>query len=111
MATPEKKKADLPRLVDLDAARAARGEAELEPVILRLGGKDLACNPELPARFAVYASKGELEEAFGELFVDDATIAAFWELKPTVADLEALAQGIADAYGIDLGNFVASATS
>lgn len=94
------------RVIDLDQARAARAETAKEPVTLRIGGEDFELAPEMPVAFALYASEGQMlkavEAILGEHFD------AFLKLRPSVADLEALADQAGQVYGITPGEAPAS---
>ena len=97
------------RVIDLDRARAARGETKQEPVTLRLGGRDFELPPEMPVAFALYAAEGQMLKAVGALLGDQ--LDAFLELRPAVSDLEALAEEAGKVYGLAPGEAPASASS
>lgn len=106
--TPPKKPGG--RRVDLDAARAARAESAQEPIIVVFGGREFPLPAEMPGLFAMYAGRGDIEAALGELF-EEHDVKAFWALKPSIDDLTFFAEGIADEYGVDLGELQASKRS
>lgn len=97
------------RVIDLDAARSARAEAQAEPVVLRFGGNEYQLPPELPADFAFLAAEEKVREAVAALLGDDAD--AFFAARPSLADLTALAEAAGDVYGVEPGEARASAGS
>lgn len=97
------------RVIDLDAARAARSEAAQDPVILRLGGQEFTLPPEMPVAFALYAQEGQMLKAIGALLGDQ--LDAFLEQRPAVSDLEAFADLAGEVYGVSPGEPQASPSS
>lgn len=97
------------RVIDLDRARAARAEAKKEPVTLKFGGRDFTLPPEIPFDFAMYAAEGRLRESVGALIGDDAE--AFFALRPSMPDIEALVDHARTVYGVKVGESPASAGS
>lgn len=85
-----------PRIIDLDAARAARAET-VTPVTVRFGGVDYALPSELPIEAATAAAD---PLAFLRVLLGDETD-AFLAAGASVADLEILAEGITAAYGLE----------
>jgi hypothetical protein len=94
------------RSIDLDAARAARAEAAGEPVALTFGGKTIALPPELPADFALLLADGDFRGAVKALLNEDAQW--FFDLRPSMDDLKALAEGAGEVYGLTEGESEAS---
>lgn len=110
--------------IDLDAARAARREAEQDPPVIVLDGEDFTLPIELPFEIAgdlgkLFAAKGDkdkLAELAGQvvplivkgLLGDDHD--RFMEHRPSFDDLIVLLEGMAVAYGLaDVGESSASA--
>ena len=92
------------RVLDLDAARAARQEAQQEAPVIRFGGTDFVLPVELPWTVAEAASEGTGAGAFRaiELLLGDQWV-TFTTLNPSVADVLEIVQGIAGIYGVDPG--------
>ena len=110
--------------VNLDAARAARSEAQGEHPTVTLGGQVFELPVELP--FAVVEMVGELAGAAAT--TDDPNAGAeaatiigriaralfgtryqdFIDLGPSLADINAVLEGIAPLYGLGLGESQAS---
>lgn len=92
------------RVLDLDAARAARQEAQQEAPVIRFGGTDFVLPVELPWAVAEAAAEGTGAGAFRaiELLLGDQW-PTFLGLNPSVADVLAIVQGIAGIYGVDPG--------
>lgn len=83
------------RIVDLDAARAARLEAADDAPIVKLGGQDFGLPTEIPIGVALHGEAGEIKAALGALFGPenvDAVLAAGL----TAQDLEVI---VSEAYG------------
>lgn len=101
------------RLIDLDAAREARGSTRGDPVEVHFRGERFELPPELPARFLDLVGADDYEAALDRLGGDGFATRFLDDLNASYEDLVALAQGIAAAYGIegDLGNFGASGAS
>lgn len=97
-------------VLDLDAARAARTEATGEGHLFVFCGVKFPLPVELPADFAFKLAdqdaKGALEALLAERFDE------FWALRPSIEDLNALAEGVAKLYGFGTpGESPASAPS
>lgn len=108
----EQTPARAPRLIDLDAAREARAVADVEEVALVFKGETFTLPAEVPVLFLDLIVEDRIRDGFAELLsAEDA--ARFWELRPSLPDIEAFAQGIADVYGIEggLGNLSGSGPS
>lgn len=103
-----------PRVIDLAAARAAReaarAEAKRQPVTLKWS-EDIAFTlpVELPADFALYAQEGRLRESVAALIGEQA--AEFFALRPSMDDLNELAEAAGRVYGLQPGESSASADS
>jgi len=96
--------------LDLDAARAARAEAAGETHALVFGAVEFPLPAELPADFAFRLADGETRGALEALLAE--RFEEFWERRPTIEDLTALAEGVAKLYGFgDPGESSASAPS
>lgn len=112
--TPEASASD-PRVIDLDAARAARAAERGEPAVVIRHGETFELPAELPVDFVDLIVADEYREAFAVLFGDAATAGRF--IGPpgdlTMDDLAELADGVAGVYGIrgGLGNLPASGAS
>lgn len=97
------------RRVDLDAARKAREEAQGEPSVVVLGGREFTLPPSPPAAFLVglgRLQKGDLsgtEEALQSLFGDQVD-----DILRLGLEIEDLGPIVNEAYGIDLGEASAS---
>lgn len=94
------------RRLDLDAARAARAEAEAEPIVLVVNGEDVTLPGELPLAALEYAAR--LSAGDPEAFTPflQSLLGTAWEaLKHdlTVPDLEYLAEHLFELYGIEGG--------
>jgi hypothetical protein len=85
-----------PRVIDLDAARAARAETTA-PVVVRFGGTDYSLPSELPIEAATSADD---PMAFLRILFGDSTD-KFLASGASVSDLEVLATGVAAAYGFE----------
>ncbi len=92
------------RVVDLDAARAAREAAQGSAPTVRFGGKDWKLPAELPWAVAEAASLGTAASAVEAI---KALLGKQWDsfakLRPTVEDMRTLLEGIGDLYNIDQG--------
>lgn len=89
------------RVIDLDQARAARAEAEKQPVTLKVAGQRLELPAELPAEYALYIDEGHVRAGVEALLGEHAD--AFWELKPSADDVGELITQVDAVYGIDQG--------
>lgn len=92
------------RLVDLDAARAARAEATAEAPIVRFGGVDYQLPVELPWAMVEAAASGDasglvdaVKQLLGEQWGD------FQASGPSIADMRILIEHVANLYGVDPG--------
>jgi hypothetical protein len=92
------------RIIDLDAARAARAEAKAEAPVIRFGGADYTLPHELPWSIVEAASTGEsraiidaIKALLGEQW------AAFEATGVSVADMTVLIENIAGIYATDAG--------
>ena len=94
-------------LIDLDAARLARGEAEKKPHQLKLNGETFELPPELPAMYAIHASRRNLASAVLALMGQEQA-AKFWALEPSDDDCSALVDGVVATYGGTKGESNAS---
>jgi hypothetical protein len=94
------------RSIDLDAARAARAEAAAEPVSLTFGGKTIELPVEMPADFALQLADGDFRGAVTALL--DKETEWFFDLRPSLDDLKALADGASEVYGLTEGESEAS---
>lgn len=99
--TPAAKSAAGDRVIDLDAARAARAEKNGPAPIIRLGGKDWTLPVELPADFAILSAAGDLAGAMHALLGEQ--FEAFWKIGLSMDDLEAIADQAAGLYGVQTG--------
>lgn len=99
---PAKKKPE--RILNLNAARAARAEAEREPVLLEFGDETFTLPVEMPYDLVRLSSQGDLDGAILSLFDGDQKAAdRLYAQKPTMDDLHALVDGLADLYGVGEG--------
>lgn len=92
------------RIIDLDAARAARAEAEQEAPVIRFGGKDFTLPVELPWAVVEAASSqdtnsiiGSVKSLLGEQWSE------FDKLGVSVEDMKTLIESIAGVYATDQG--------
>lgn len=83
------------RRIDLNAARAARAEAQSEPMLADLGDETFTLVPELPIDFITQLSEGKFREAVRMLFPSgvehEAAFERFMALGLSVPDLMELA--------------------
>lgn len=88
------------RVIDLDAARAARAEAAGEPVTIKLDGRDYTLPVEVPVLAMIAADRGDAETMIRLLLGDggDEFLA-----KATVQDVAELDKAISGVYGFDQG--------
>jgi len=87
-----------PVVIDLDAAAAARRETIGEGPVVIWKGDELRFPAELPAEAALRLEAGELAAGIKELLGESAE--RFFAGKPSLDDLEALVEGLANAYGV-----------
>lgn len=109
--------------IDLDAARAARREANAEAIVVTLDGDDFSMPPEMP--FEVIEKLGPLREvpedkapeaaaALLDLFkslIGENDFKRFMTHRPSLDDLKELLTGVLKEYGVTLGEAPASPTS
>lgn len=90
------------RVLDLDAARAARQEANGEVPIVRFGGREFTLPVEMPWTVAEAAAGGDGASALRavRLLLGDQWV-EFEALNPSVADVLEIIQGVAAIYGAD----------
>lgn len=100
-----------PRIIDLDAARAARAEVAGEQAapVIKFGGRDFRLPNEMPFEFAELCHDGKIRDGLVVLLNGQAD--DFFALQPTLGDIETLANGVAGLYGVDLGKSAASSSS
>lgn len=92
------------RIIDLDAARAARAEANGEAPIVRFGGVDYVLPVELPWAMVEAAASGDaggLVQAVKLLLGDQ--WATFEAEQPSISDMRILVENVAELYGVDSG--------
>lgn len=95
------------QIADLDAARAARLEAEGDPKTFVFGGREFTLPVECPVEVGDLWVKKEVLDGFRVLLGDQAE--AFVALRPTNQDLDVLLPAIVKAYGFkDAGESSAS---
>ena len=92
------------RLIDLDAARAARAEATEEAPVVRFGGTDYTLPVELPWAMVEAAASGDTA---GLVSAVKMLLGNQWETfeaaQPSVADMRILSEHVATLYGVDSG--------
>jgi hypothetical protein len=92
------------RVIDLDAARAARAEANAEAPVVRFGGVDYTLPVELPWAMVEAAASGD---AGGLVTAVKLLLGDQWETfesaQPSIGDLRILVEGVAELYGVDSG--------
>jgi hypothetical protein len=92
------------RIIDLDAARAARAEATKETPVIKFGGKEWTLPSELPWALAEAAAGANAESA---IVAVKSLLGSQWEefLKqnPSVEDMRILLENVAAIYGADPG--------
>lgn len=92
------------RVLDLDAARAARAEAQQDKPVITFGGKEFTLPAELPWEVAEAAASGDGVAALKsiELLLGDQW-GEFKKLNPTLADVMLVVEAIGRFYGTDPG--------
>jgi hypothetical protein len=80
------------RGVNLDAKRAARAEARGENPIVTLGGREFELVGEMPLALVEKLTSGDMAGAVELLLADADDIDEFMANRPTVKDLEAIAE-------------------
>lgn len=88
------------RVIDLDAARLARAEAQGEAPVIRFAGKDWQLPVELPWEIAEAAASGDATAALKGI----ATLLGdrwdeFKSHQPTLADIVVIVQHVGELYG------------
>jgi hypothetical protein len=93
------------RIIDLDAARAARAEAQLDAPVVRFNGKDYTLPVELPWSIVEAATSQDsvkiiaaVKTLLGEQWND------FQEANVSVADMTVLIESISQLYAVEPGN-------
>jgi hypothetical protein len=93
------------RIIDLDAARAARAETIKEAPVIKLQGKEFKLPNELPwsiVEAATTQDAAEIMKAVKSLLGEQWD--EFQKLGVSVADMQILIENIATTYGVDQGN-------
>lgn len=92
------------RLIDLDAARAARSEATADAPRVLFGGTEYTLPVELPWAIVEAAASGSGEGLITavKLLLGDQW-AAFETAGPSVSDMRVLIEHVATLYGVDSG--------
>ena len=90
------------RVIDLDAAKAARAEAAGESASIRFAEKDWTLPAELPWAVAEAAAGGDGPAAMRaiELLLGDQW-PAFKAEKPSLADIMVIVEAVGEIYGTD----------
>lgn len=96
----------MPR-IDLDAARAARREAKREPIVVVLGGEEFELPNELSLDLAALITAGDLMGAVVALVGEDHAD-RFNACRPSMEDVVELFTELGPAYGLTVGESVAS---
>lgn len=86
--------------IDLDAARAARAEAQGEENTVLLGGDTFTLPLELPIELGDFLVSGRVG-AFIEALLGEEQWTKFASHKPTLNDLKVLAEQLAPLYGFE----------
>jgi hypothetical protein len=95
------------RVIDLASARAARLEAQGQPVVLKWDEKTSFTLPvEMPAEFAILGEERDIRGAIAALIGDQ--FEEFLALRPSMDDLMELMKAAATVYGMEPGEFQAS---
>lgn len=92
------------RVIDLDAARAARAEVAKENPVIKFAGENWALPPELPWAIAEAAGAATAEAAIAAVrsLLGDRWD-AFLACGPTIDDMRILLENIAALYAVDPG--------
>ena len=92
------------RVIDLDAARAARAEAAKENPVIKFAGQDWALPAELPWAIAEAAGAATAEAAIAAVraLLGDRWD-AFLACGPTIDDMRILLENVATLYAVDPG--------
>jgi hypothetical protein len=97
------------RVIDLDAARAARAEAAKETPVIRFAGRDWNLPSELPWALAEVAAGGNAESAIAAVkSLLGSQWAEFLEANPTIEDMRILLENVASIYVADPGKSAGS---
>lgn len=92
------------RVIDLDAARAARAEASKEAPMIRFAGSDWTLPVELPWALAEAAADTSAETAIAAVkSLLGAQWPAFVAAGPTIEDMRVMLEHIAEIYAVDPG--------
>jgi hypothetical protein len=92
------------RVVDLDAARAARAAKQSPAPVIRFGGKDWTLPAELPWALAEAAGSGSAEAAIGAVkHLLGAQWNEFETHQPTVEDVRVLLEAVVGMYAENPG--------
>jgi hypothetical protein len=93
------------RIIDLDAARVARAEAQKEAPIIKIENKEFKLPIELPWIIVEAASTEKTNEIIGAI---KTLLGEQWEefakLNISVGDMQVLIENIAKIYSADAGN-------
>ena len=98
-------------VLDLDAKRAARSEAQRRPHEVTLGGEGFQLRPKMPLEALELMAEGKFRAAFGLLILEDnagGALARFFGHVPDDSDLEDI---VSDLYGQAQGESLASLAS
>ena len=92
------------RVIDLDAARTARAEAEREVPIVVFGGEEFTLPVELPWEIAEAAAANDGAAALRaiEMLLGDQW-EAFKAHRPSLADVMVIVEGLGSIYGAEPG--------
>lgn len=85
------------RVIDLDAKRVARAEAQGDPPEVVLGGERFSLPVELPLETLDLMADGQFREAFSILLGGEVEMRRLFRHRPTDADLEELMGVYGDA--------------
>ena len=92
--------------INLDTIRAERMKDKAEHVVT-FNGQDFALPPEIPFSVGTFWASGEVVDGLRLLFGDQA-YDDFAKGNPSVDDIEALVEALAEDYGLNLGESSAS---
>lgn len=93
------------RVVDLDAARAARAEATAEAPVVVFGGVQYTLPVELPWAMVEAAASGDAAGLVNAVkLLLGSQWAAFEAAQPSISDMRVLVESVAPLYGVDQGN-------
>lgn len=88
------------RVIDLDAARLARAEAQQEAPVIRFAGKEWELPNELPWSIAEAAASGDASAALrGIALLLGDRWEEFKEHQPTLGDIVVIVQHVGELYG------------